>query len=583
MKHHLLHILVLTLAGMLGADAADDYQLGPDSQVQPGVPRGRVLPFTFTNSTVFPGTGRAGWLYIPAQYDGREPAALMVFQDGHAYVNTNGQARVPIVFDNLIHAGDMPVTLGLFINPGHRGAQQAEPGNWGPRNNRSFEYDSLGDAYARFLIDELIPHAVKTFDVNLTSDPALRAICGMSSGGICAFTVAWERPDAFRKVLSHIGSFTNIRGGHAYPALIRKTERKPIRIFLQDGSNDLNNLHGNWPLANQQMASALRFAGYDVRFEFGDGGHNGKHGGALLPESLRWLWREPSAPPDPLTKDTLGGDEALVKILPAQATWEVVGEGYDFTDAACADAEGRFYFSDLPKGTLYQVNLEGTVEPWLEGGPKISGMKFGPDRRLYAATQGQVTGKEPKKIIVIDPVSKAIEDIAIDVNPNDLVVTRDGWIFYTDTGAGQVLKVPVTARNMGRPQPAAGGIVKPNGIALSPDQRFLVVSEYGGTNAWSFVIGAQGSLDSGERFMTLRAPVGKVESGGDGMIADSHGRYYITSLEGIQMFDHTGRMGGVIAKPSGQPCVSVAFAGQDHSWLYACAKDKIWRRPIKAR
>lgn len=268
--------------------AADDYTLGPDSQVQEGVPRGKVTEHKWEASQIFPGTVRDYWVYVPAQYDGSSPAAVMVFQDGKSYVDEKGQFRTTIVFDNLIHKKEMPVTIGIFINPGNIPAAQEGRRN---RSNRSFEYDTLSDQYARFLLDEILPAVGK--DYKLTDDPDQRAIGGISSGGICAWTVAWERPDAFRKVLSHVGSFTNIRGGHVYHALIRKTEKKPIRIFLQDGSGDLDNLHGNWPLANQEMASALKFAKYDYRFEFGDGGHNGKHGGALLPESLRWLWRRP--------------------------------------------------------------------------------------------------------------------------------------------------------------------------------------------------------------------------------------------------------------------------------------------------
>ena len=266
--------------------AADDYKLGPDSMPQEGVPRGAVTKAKW-ESKIFPGTVRDYWVYVPAQYDAAKPACVMVFQDGGSYVNTNGQFRTTVVFDNLIHKKEMPVTIGIFLNPGEVPA--AEEGKKA-RSNRSFEYDSLGDQYARFLLEEILPEVAKTY--KLTQDPEGRAICGISSGGICAWTVAWERPDAFRKVLSHVGSFTNIRGGHVYPALIRKTEKKPIRIYLQDGSGDLDNLHGNWPLANQEMAAALKFAKYDYHFEFGDGAHNGKQGGALLPESLRWLWRD---------------------------------------------------------------------------------------------------------------------------------------------------------------------------------------------------------------------------------------------------------------------------------------------------
>lgn len=212
----------------------------------------------------------------------------MVFQDGGSYVNEKGPFRVPIVFDNLIHKKEMPVTIGIFINPGVFPDEKGKNGR--PRSNRSFEYDTLSDAYAKFLETEILPEVSKKYP--LRTEPESRAICGISSGGICAWTVAWERPDLFRKVLSHVGSFTNIRGGDVYPGKIRKTPKKPIRVFLQDGSHDLDNEHGNWPLANQQMALALKFKGYDYRFVFGDGGHNGKQGGAILPDSLRWLWRD---------------------------------------------------------------------------------------------------------------------------------------------------------------------------------------------------------------------------------------------------------------------------------------------------
>jgi enterochelin esterase family protein len=223
---------------------------------------------------------------VPAQYDGSKPAAVMVFQDGAAYVAEDGQFRTTIVFDNLIHQGTMPVTIGIFINPG---VVPSDKEGEKPRSNRSFEYDTLSDQYVRFLTDEILPEVAKTYQ--LTEQASQRAIGGISSGGICAFTAAWQRPDVFSKVLSHVGSFTNIRGGDVYPGMIRKTENKPIRVFLQDGSGDLDNIHGSWPIMNQSMAAALKFKGYDYRFEFGDGGHNGKHGGAILPESLRWLWR----------------------------------------------------------------------------------------------------------------------------------------------------------------------------------------------------------------------------------------------------------------------------------------------------
>ncbi|MDF1862275.1 MAG: alpha/beta hydrolase-fold protein [Verrucomicrobiales bacterium] len=271
-----------------------EYPLGPDSQRKEGVPKGTVSKHTW-KSRIYPGTIREYYLYVPSQYqkDDSEKAAVMVFQDGHAYVDEKGQVRVPIVFDNLIAEGSMPLTIAIFVNPGWFADKLDAPQKWkapkGVGSNRAVEYDTLSPTYAEFIEKEILAKVGKEY--RLTDDPEMRAICGMSSGGICAFTVAWERPDFFRKVLSHIGSFTNIRGGHVYPALIRKTEKKPLRVVLQDGSHDLDNAHGNWPLANQQMAAALKFAGYDYQFVFGDGAHNGNHGGAILPDSLRWLWR----------------------------------------------------------------------------------------------------------------------------------------------------------------------------------------------------------------------------------------------------------------------------------------------------
>lgn len=267
-----------------GADQLEVYAVHPDSLPRSDVPKGKLTQQPPWKSKICADTTRDWWVYVPAQYKDDTPACVMVFQDGAGY-----SKYVPTVFDNLIAQGDMPVTVGIFLNPG------VGPND---RRDRSLEYDTLSDRYARFLLEEILPEVEKT--VKLRHDPESRAIAGASSGGICAWTVAWERPEEFRKVLSWVGSFTDIasgkslrEGGHNYEALIRKTKKvaKPIRVFLQDGSNDLDNEHGNWPLANQQMARALAFAGYDYKFVYGQGFHSGKHGQAILPDSLRWLWR----------------------------------------------------------------------------------------------------------------------------------------------------------------------------------------------------------------------------------------------------------------------------------------------------
>jgi len=266
-----------------GAGQIEVYGTHPDSMPQPDVPRGTLEQQQPWRGNVFPGTVRDWWLYVPAQYDGSQPASVMVFQDGAGYKD-----HVAPVFDTLIAEGAMPVTIGVFINPGIFADTTV--------SNRSYEYDTPSDQYSRFLLEEILPEVGQRY--RLRVDPDAGAIAGISSGGICAFTVAWQRPDRFRKVLSWVGSFTNIasgptlrEGGHNYPALIRKAPPKPIRVYLQGGAQDLDNAHGNWPLANQTMAKALEFAGYDYQFVFGRGFHSPLHGRALLPDSLRWLWR----------------------------------------------------------------------------------------------------------------------------------------------------------------------------------------------------------------------------------------------------------------------------------------------------
>jgi enterochelin esterase family protein len=318
----LAHSLCALFLGAVTTFAADStptnrppaqYEFGPDSLPQEGVPKGRLEGPSLFKSQIFSNTVRQYWIYVPAQYTPDKPACVLVFQDGQRAVRTNGSLRVPQVMENLIHKKEMPVTIGIFITPGARGEEYGETGGGNP-NNRAAEYDALNDRYARFLVEEMLPEVGKKY--NLTTDPEGRAIGGTSSGAICAFTVAWERPDAFRKVISFIGSYTSIGyrpardgqpmvpGGDLYPTLIRKNPPKPIRIFLQDGSNDLDNAHGNWFLANQQMLAAFNHTNraadqrnspgprYQVNHVWGEGAHSDNHGGAILPDVLRWIWKD---------------------------------------------------------------------------------------------------------------------------------------------------------------------------------------------------------------------------------------------------------------------------------------------------
>ena len=283
-----------------------NYQLGGDSLAQHGVPTGRVEKRRLETSRIYPGTSHDYWLFVPDQYQDSKPACVMFFQDGEAYVNQEGSVRAPNVFDNLIHNNEMPTCVGVFVNP----ASVDEL-----FDHRAKEYTPLTDTYTRFLLEDVVAEVRK--DINLTDDRAGRAICGMSDGGLCAFNAAWQRPDVFSKVVSHIGSYTRLHQGSDYPYLIRNTRGNPktIRVFLQDGANDINITEGNWTLANLAMASALMYARYDYRFELGTGGHDLDHGGAIFPDTLRWLWR---GYPGVRNEDT---DSLLRRVM---GEWELV-------------------------------------------------------------------------------------------------------------------------------------------------------------------------------------------------------------------------------------------------------------------
>lgn len=267
----------------------DQYVLGPDSLEQPGVPKGQVTMYSWNESKIYPTTVRDYWVYVPQQYTPDKPACVFVCQDRILY-------EAPTVFDNLIHKGEMPVTIGIFIQPGEVPLKPGQPPRRradvrpAPRANRSLEYDTLSDTYARFLLEEILPEVGKKY--RLTTDPEGRCIAGSSSGGICAFTVCWQRPDAFRKCFTTVGSFTSIRGGDKYPEIVRSSPKKPIRIFQQDGANDIVNQFGSWPEANKAMAAALTEKGYDHTFVFGEGVHSAKHGTAIFPDVMRWMWRD---------------------------------------------------------------------------------------------------------------------------------------------------------------------------------------------------------------------------------------------------------------------------------------------------
>ena len=310
-------LFVAAGSALIGQDTSDAlnpdtlYRLGPDSLEQAGVPKGEIRGSFTLPSAAYSGTQHTYWLYVPAQYDGAKEASLMIFNDGQAFLAPTGNLRAFNVLDNLIYRREIPVMIAVFINPGRRPDQpEPTPQNWGDRDtNRPTEYNTLDDRYARVIVDELLPVLYK--DYNISKDPERHGIGGASSGAIAAFTVAWERPTHFRKVLSIVGSFTNIRGGHQYADIVLKSEKKPIRIFLQDGRNDNRALNANgsydetrdWFYQNVRLMQALATKGYEVNYAWGMNRHGQAMGGAIMPEMMRWLWRDQPVSTDPRNQD----------------------------------------------------------------------------------------------------------------------------------------------------------------------------------------------------------------------------------------------------------------------------------------
>jgi len=542
------------------AFAADDYQPGPDSKPQDGVPKGELLKFEFKDSKIFPGTVRDYWVYVPAQYTGKKSACVHVNQDGV-------QFQAPVVFDNLIAKNEIPVLIGVFVM---HGRVPANDGNAAlDRFNRSYEYDGMGDNYVRFLLDELLPDVEKqkTSDgrpIRLSKKGNDRSIGGSSSGAICAFTAAWERPEKFSRVFSSIGTFVDQRGGNDYPAMIRKNEPKALRVFLQDGSNDANGTGGNWFLANQEMLSAFEFAGYEVNHVWGDGGHNGKHATAIFPDAMRWLWKDW---PKPVTKG-VGSKAPVMEVLGEGSEWQVVGEGYGFTEGPAVNANGEVFFTDIPNNRIHKVGLDGQVTIFAENTGGANGLMFGPAGRLFACANGN------KQIVAYDQSAKPTV-IADGIESNDLCVGLNGNLYVTDPGHRQVWLIKPNGEKSVVDKDGPGF---PNGVRLTPDQSLLLVADMKGQFVWSYHINADGTLAARQPYHHLRLPDGATESGADGMTLDSKGRLYVTTHLGIQFCDQAGRVNGIIARPQRRWLANCVFGGANFDELFVCSSDKVYKR-----
>jgi gluconolactonase len=539
--------------------AAAEFQTGDTP------PKGEVKHYEFDHSKIFPGTVRDYWVYVPKQYDPAKPACLYVNQDGRQY-------KAPEVFDELIHKKEMPVTIGVFVM---HGRVKALSGQGLDRFNRSFEYDGLGSDYVRFLLDELLPEVEsKTTDdgraIKLSKNGNDRAIGGSSSGAICAFTAAWERPDSFRRVFSAIGTYVGLRGGNVYPTLIRKFEPKPIRVFLQDGSADQNIYGGDWWMANQEMERSLVFAGYEVKHDWGTGGHNGDHATRIFPDAMRWLWKDWPSP----VKAGLGSPQLREILIPGE-DWELVAEHYQFTEGPAPSATGEVFFNDIPGGKAYKISSDGKVSLFVADTKHANGQAFGPDGRLYAVATGA------SQVLAYDAAGKP-SVFAEGIRGNDLVIRHDGGVYVTQPGGGgspsRVWFVPST----GEKRVVDTGLRFANGITLSPDQSLLYVADYGSRWIYSYQVQPDGSLLHKQRYYHLHVPDSADDAGADGIRADRNGRLYVATRMGIQVCDPAGRVNCIIPTPNGR-VANLCFGGPDFQTLFATCGDRVFKRKVKVK
>ena len=528
-------------------------------------PKGEVMKFSFESSKIFPGTFRDYWVYVPKQYDAAKPACVFVCQDGIQY-------NAPAVFDDLIAKKEMPITIGVFVMHGRVKAQSDQALD---RFNRSFEYDGLGDGYARFILDEILPEVEKkkTADgreIKLSKDGNDRCIAGSSSGAICAFTAAWERPDAFRRVFSAIGTYVGLRGGQNYSTLIRKYEPKPLRIFLEDGSNDNNIYAGDWWIANQAMQRSLVFAGYEVDHKWGEGGHSGKHAGEIFPDVMRWIWKDWPAP----VKVGKGSPQIQEILIPGE-DWQLIGEGYKFTEGPAVNAKGEVFYNDVGASKTFKVGLDGKVTEFLADSKKGDGQAIGPDGRLYA------NAGATEQLLAWDADGKSTV-FADGFKGNDLVVRHDGSVYATAPFKTLNNSDVWYVSPKGEAKIVDSGLKFANGICCSPDQSLLYVADSRTHWVYSYQIQADGSLAHKQKYFHLHVRDVDEDSGVDGLRTDRDGRLWAATRMGLQVCDQPGRVNCIIPTPNGK-LANLTFGGENFDTIYACCGDKVFRRKVKVK
>jgi gluconolactonase len=588
MRPLILPLLLMFCAASLTAQKSlpsqniyNNYPLGPDSQPQPGVPQGTVTHYILKPGRFYPGTPHKYAIYVPAEYDASKPAPFMVFLDGSQALGN--VMRVPIVFDNLIARHEIPPMIGIFVDPGILPALSP---NDQERYNRIFEYDSLSPRFSEFLLRELIPAVAARY--NLSTNPDDRGLSGVSTGAVGAFMAAWNRPDQFHRVLSFIGTYVDMKGADHLPALIRKTEPKPIRVFMQDGSHDHIvpaepygfDFAGSWPINNQVMYQALQYAGYDVKFVMGAGTHSTKQAGAIMPDALRWLWRGYPAPivvhENPAMHEP--GWDAQGKPFDTvyfDKPWQQIAGDYRAQANLASDKDGNVYFVDATTSQIDKIAPDGTLSVFRKKAADVAALRMGADGRLYASEPAQHR-------IVSFGLNGDQKIVAREVYAEDIALTEKGAVYFIDRIHRSIGLVDPAGQSRAVHNFNADGMVIPAGLTLSPDQAFLIASDAQSRSSWSFQIAPDGSLINGEPFYRLEMPEEGWMSHAASVREDSTGQVYFATPIGIQVCMPNGRVEMILNPPHPAGAIaSLSFAAGNPALLYVVEDGKIYRRPVK--
>jgi gluconolactonase len=523
------------------------------------IPKGRLEKFEFRESKIFPGTVREVTVYIPQQIDPSIPACVYVQQDGF-----DPSWHFNDILDTLIQTKEVPVTVGIFIKPGY--LLPALEGHEG-RPNRCFEYDGLGDNYVRFLLEEIIPYVADKYHLNLSHSGNDRCIGGCSSGGISSFNTAWERPDAFSRVYCNSGSFVAFRGGNEFPTLIRKTEAKPIRVFLTTGSDDMENCAGDWFLIDHEIDKALKFSGYEYQFHSLKGPH-GVGWAEYFGKSMRYLWKDW---PNPVKTGTSA--PRVCDIIEPNETWHLVKEGYSDARGPACNAKGEVFFTDPENSKIYKIDIKNQESVFLENSGHCNSLSFGANGELYAHSV------QNGKIMRYDSKGQGAT-YAGDIQGQYVLARPDGGLYVSEEAnsnePGKILFV-----KDGKKTVIDSGIKTASGIAISPDRWLLAVADRESHWVYSFTITSDGALKNKERFFWLHVQDGDDDSGAESICYDLEGHLYVATRMGIQICTWNGPTQVILPMPEKQRVTGVCIGGANFDLLFAFCGNKVYQRKIK--